>query len=73
MASSLKTIKKAKLARTSFGLGKDESIIAKNLDVSIERVKEYLERNEHPLSCRICGGYGVNKQRSTGMKKAICL
>lgn len=73
MASSMKTIKKSQLARSLSGNGRSMLAIAKQLKVSIARVKEYLVRNDHRPSCPTCGGYGVNKQRSTGIKKAICL
>lgn len=75
MASSMKTIKKSQLSRSLFNSGNGRSMpaIAKQLKVSIARVREYLERNDHRLSCPTCGGYGINKQRSTGIKKAICL
>lgn len=57
MASSQKTIQKAKLAKDLFngGNGRSMLVIAKQLKVSVARVKEYLERNDHSFSCPVMG------------------
>lgn len=72
MASKPSTIRNVKKARNLDNSGHSKTQIAKNMSLSVARIEEYLERNSHPLSCRICGGYGVNKQRSTGKKTPIC-
>lgn len=72
MASRPSTIKKAQRAKSMKRQGREHSTIARALGVSESRVDEYLERNSHSRSCKTCGGTGINKQRSTGKKSAIC-
>lgn len=72
MASRQSTIIRARQARTLHNRGISNGSIASQLGVSEKRIEEYLERNNHPTSCQICGGYGINKKRDTGKKTAIC-
>lgn len=72
MSSNALTIKNAKTARHLKRQGVDIDQIAKKLDVSGSRVREYLERNTHPKNCSTCEGFGINKQRSTGVRTPIC-
>ena len=73
MPSRQKTIEKARRVRELFReLGSEEAVAKRVEQCSPALVREYLERNSHPLSCRTCGGYGVSKKRETGEKRPIC-
>lgn len=62
----------ARTARAMHLKGCSTEFIASQLSLSKERIKEYLERNTHPKSCPSCQGYGINKDRSSGVKTPLC-
>lgn len=73
MPSRQETIEKARRVRELFRqLGSEEAVAKRVERCSPALVREYLERNSHLLSCRICGGYGISKNRETGEKRPIC-
>lgn len=72
MPSRPKTIQQSLKARSLKQQGWSETRIARAVKVSKARVREYLEKNSHPSSCPTCGGIGVNKQWSTGVKTPVC-
>ena len=74
MPSRKSTIEKARQARELYSQGKsiDEIVKALPVPASSSLVGEYLKRNEHSHACKICGGYGISKDRRTGKTRAIC-
>jgi hypothetical protein len=73
MPSRPETIEKARRVRELFReLGSAEAVAARVEQCSPDLVREYMERNSHPLSCHTCGGYGISKKRATGEKRPIC-
>ncbi len=72
MPSTPETIQRAGDARALRSQGKTESQIAEELGCSVTLIKEYLEKNGHPLDCPTCNGLGVSKHRSSGERRPIC-
>lgn len=72
MPSKPETIERANRAKNMRDEGMGIPEIANALGCSKSLVNEYLERNAHPTSCSSCRGYGISKNRSSGVKVPIC-
>ena len=78
MPSKPETIAKARRARDLFQQLRSHERVADQMKqeglepCSPQLVAEYLERNGHSPTCPTCGGQGISKRRTTGLKKPIC-
>ncbi len=72
MPSKIGTINRCQEANRLSINGFSTENIAEKLQLTIQRIREYLSSNSHGQSCKICHGHGINWNSSSKKRTPIC-